>query len=293
MITAELLRKVRRIEIVTSRVVNELFAGEYQSVFKGRGMEFSEVREYVEGDDIRTIDWNVTARMSHPFVKKYVEERELTVMLLVDGSASGAFGTVRQLKRELAAELCAVLALSAIKNNDRVGFVGFTEQVERFIPPRKGRNRVLRVIREALYFQPQHRGTNIAGALEYLARVLKRRSVAFLISDFLTGGYEKSLSIVAKKHDVIPIVVEDPREMELPPVGFLRLEDAETGKRILVDTGDPNVLDMFAQMSRQRADERERFFRAHGLDFITISTGSSYVEPLVAFFRARPHRLGR
>jgi len=293
MITPELLKKVRKIEIVTNRMVNEVFAGEYQSVFKGRGMEFSEVREYVAGDDVRTIDWNVTARMGHPFVKKYVEERELTVMLLVDGSASGAFGTVRQMKRELAAELCAVLAFSAIKNNDRVGFVGFTDQVERFIPPKKGRNRVLRVIREALYFQPTHRGTDIAAVLEYLNRVVKRRSVAFLISDFLTPGYEKSLSIVGKKHDVIPILIADPREIELPSVGFLRLQDAETGRETLVDTGDREVLGAFARMSRHRAEERERFFRAHGLDFITISTGHSYVPPLVAFFQTRAHRVAR
>ena len=291
--TAELLKKVRKIEIVTNRVVNEVFAGEYQSVFKGRGMEFSEVREYAAGDDVRTIDWNVTARMGHPFVKKYVEERELTVMLLVDGSGSGAFGTVRQMKRELAAELCAVLAVSAIKNNDRVGFLGFTDRVERFIPPKKGRNRVLRVIREALSFEPMHRRTDIAVAIEYLNRVVRRRSVAFLISDYLASGYEKPLSIVGKKHDVIPIVISDPREMQLPPVGFLRLRDAETDTEVLVDTGDRDLLDALARMCRHRTEERERFFRANGFDYIDISTEGSYVLPLVAFFRARARRLGR
>ncbi len=236
MIPKEILKKVKRIEIATRGVVNEIFSGEYHSVFKGRGMEFSEVREYQYGDDIRTIDWNVSARMDHLFVKVFEEERELTVMLLVDVSSSGNFGTASQMKGEIAAELCAVLAFSAIKNNDKVGLIIFSDKIEKFIPPRKGKQHVLRVIREILYFKPEDSQTNLNVALEFLIKVIRRRSIVFLVSDFMTEEYEKALQVTNKKHDVIAIDIIDPREVELPNIGFIELEDAETGETVLVDT---------------------------------------------------------
>jgi len=230
----EIIKRVRRIEIRTNRLVNESLAGEYHSVFKGRGMEFDEVREYALGDDVRNIDWNVTSRMGHPYVKKYVEERELTVMLVVDASASGDFGTVQRTKREVAAEVCALLAFSAIRNNDRVGLLIFTDREEKYIPPRKGRNHVLRVIREVLTTRPKGKGTNLTLALESLSRGIRRRSVAFVVSDFLDAGFEKALRIANQKHDLIAIALSDPRERELPPVGILELEDAESGASMLI-----------------------------------------------------------
>jgi uncharacterized protein (DUF58 family) len=226
MIPKEILKKIRRLQIVTNRVVSDVFAGEYLSVFKGRGMEFNEVREYQPGDEERDIDWNVTARMGRPFVKKFVEERELTVMLLVDASASSRFGTRDRFKSELAAELCAVLAFSAIRNKDRVGLVIFTDRIEKFVPPGKGSRHVLRVIREVLYFRPQGRGTDISLALDYLNRVIRRRSVVFLVSDFLAAGFERALRVSARRHDLVALLVRDPREEELPPAGLVRLEDA-------------------------------------------------------------------
>jgi len=289
-IPKEILDKVRLIEIHTRSMVNELFAGEYHSVFKGRGMEFAEVREYQPGDDVRSIDWNVTARVGSPFVKVYDEERELTVVLVVDASASGAFGSGRQMKGEVGVEISALLAFSAIKNSDRVGLLIFTDEVEVFIPPKKGRKHVLRVIRELLYFQPRGRGTSIAGALEYLERVIHRRSVVFMISDFLDAGYERALQLIGRRHDLIAITLVDPRECQLPDVGFITLQDAESGEHLLVDSRHPGVRAFFAGRQRQMAAQRSEMFRRLGIDEIQVDTAGSYVEPLVHFFRTRMQR---
>ena len=291
MIPKEILKKVKRIEIATRGLVNEVFSGEYHSVFKGRGMEFAEVREYQVGDDIRNIDWNVTARSEHPYVKVFDEERELTVMLMVDVSSSGNFGTANQMKGEVAAELSAVLAFSAIKNNDKVGLMIFSDKIEKFIPPRKGKQHVLRVIREILYFKPEDSRTDLNVALEYLSRVIKRRSIVFLISDFLTEEYEKSLQIANKKHDIIAIDIIDPREVEIPSVGLLELEDAETGETIMIDTSNPAVRGSFYSQSKTERETREKFFKSIGVDNINIYTDKSYVEPITKFFRMRAKRM--
>jgi len=291
MIPKEILKKVKRIEISTRGLVNEVFSGEYHSVFKGRGMEFAEVREYQIGDDIRNIDWNVSARSGSPYVKVFDEERELTVMLMVDVSASGSFGTTSQLKGEVAAELCAVLAFSAIKNNDKVGLMIFSDKIEKFIPPRKGKQHVLRVIREILYFKPEDAKTDLNIALEYLNRVIKRRSIVFIISDFLTENYEKALQVANKKHDIISIDIIDPREVELPNVGFLELEDAETGETVLIDTGSSEIRETFFSESQEERDKREKFFKSIGVDNINILTDRSYVEPITKFFRMRAKRM--
>lgn len=291
MIPKEILKKVKRIEITTRGLVNEVFSGEYHSVFRGRGMEFAEVREYQIGDDIRNIDWNVSARMGHPFIKVFDEERELTVMLLVDVSSSGNFGTAGQMKSEIAAELCAVLAFSAIKNNDKVGLMIFSNKIEKFIPPRKGKQHVLRVIREILYFKPEDAQTDLNVALEYLSKVIKRRSIVFLISDFLTENYEKSLQVANRKHDIISISIIDPREIELPNIGFIELEDAETGETIMVDTSSSAIRSSFFSETQQDREEREKFFRSIGVDNINIFTNRSYVEPITKFFRMRAKRL--
>ena len=288
--TKEILKKIRRIEIFTSRLVNNIFAGEYESVFKGRGMEFNEVREYQPGDEIRTIDWNVTARMGRPYIKKYVEERELVIMLVVDMSASIDFGTQQQTKGEIAAEISGLLAFSAIKNNDKVGLICFTNEVELFVPPRKGKKHVLRVIREILYFDPHQRATNINAALEYVDRVLQRRSVVFLISDFRDDGYEKRLAITSKHHDLIAVMVEDAREEELPDVGLIELEDAETGEIIILDTKDQSTREAYRQLNRRAIEARQKHFRANKVDCIEIRTDRSYVEPLIRFFRQRAMR---
>lgn len=290
MIPKEILKQVRRIQILTSRMVNDVMAGEYHSTFKGRGMEFDEVREYSPGDEIRSIDWNVTARTGTPYVKKYVEERELTVMLLVDASSSGGFGSVAKTKSEIAAEMCAVLAFSAIKNNDKVGLIIFTDQIEKFVPPKKGRSHVLRVIREVLYYKPKGRGTNIAGALEYLKKVTHRKTVAFLVSDFLAENYQRPLSIANKGHDLVAITVTDPREIDLPNIGFIELEDAETGEVVLVDTRDPAFRERFTGLTSDKMREREKLFRSSGVDSIDVRTDKPYVEPLRRFFRMRERR---
>jgi len=290
MIPKEIIQKIRRIEIRTGRLVSDVFSGQYESVFKGRGMEFSEVREYMPGDDVRTIDWNVTARYNRPFVKKYVEERELTVMLLVDASASGFFGTRGRMKEELAAEIAAVLAFSAIKNNDKVGMIIFTDRVEKYIMPRKGRTHILRIIREILYFKPSRRKTDISRALEFLNEVNKRKAVTFLISDFIDTGYEKALRITNKKHDVIAITITDPREKELPPVGLIELQDAETGRYITVNTGDAGMRKKYADLYLQKCGERKKAFISMGLDNIDINTDRSYIEPLIKFFKLRAKR---
>jgi len=290
MIPREILRQVRRIQILTTRMVNDVLAGAYHSTFKGRGMEFEEVREYVPGDDVRAIDWNVTARTGLPYVKKFVEERELTVMLLVDASSSGRFGTVGKTKAQIAAELCAVLAFSAIRNNDNVGLIIFTDRIEKFLPPKKGRSHVLRVIREVLYFEPEGTGTDIAGALEYLEKVTHRKTVAFLVSDFLAEGYEHALAIAARGHDLVPITITDPREIELPAIGLLQLEDAETGEIITVDTRNPRVREQFGSVSSEVIARRSRIFRSSGVDSIDVRTNVPYIEPLRRFFRMREKR---
>jgi len=293
MLPAEILKKVRRIEIRTNRLVNESLAGEYHSIFKGRGMEFSEVREYQFGDDVRTIDWNVTSRMGHPYVKKHVEERELTVILLVDFSASGEFGTRRQFKREIEAEICALLAFSAIKNSDRVGLIAFTDRVETFLRPRKGKDHVLRVIREVLYFRPLGRGTDIGQALQYMYRTITKRSVVFVISDFLGDGFERPLRVAARKHDLIAITVTDPREEELPPVGLIDLEDAETGRPVLVDASDRRTRERFRRWAAERRSGRESLFRSMGVDALELFTDRPYDAPLVRFFHRRALRMRR
>lgn len=290
MIPKEILDKVQRIQIYTSHMVNNVFAGEYESVFKGRGMEFDEVREYQPGDEVRTIDWNVTARMDHPYVKRFVEERELTVMLLVDMSASGAFGTINRTKNELAAELGAVLAFSAIRNKDKVGLILFTDRIEKFIPPRKGTRHVLRVIRELLYFKPEGRGTDITCALEYLNKVTIRKSVSFVISDFLTTGFQKALQIANKRHDVISVLVEDPREREFPAAGIIELEDLEKGESILVDTRDTAVRHEYTLLTNKQRTDTLSLFRKAGVDCIEVNTKGPYTEALVKFFRMRERR---
>jgi len=290
MIPQEILKQIRRIQIFTNRTVNEVFAGEYESTFKGRGMQFDEVREYAPGDDVRTIDWNVTARTGKPYIKRYVEERELTVMMLVDLSASGAFGTIGKLKNELAAELCAVLAFSAIKNNDKVGLITFTDRIERFIPPQKGTEHVLRVIRELLYSQPSHRETNIPMALDYLAKVIKKKATVFLVSDFIATDLKKPLRLINKRHDLIAVAIRDRREISLPAVGLIELEDAETGETILVDTGSKAVRRNYEQLSRQENEGLHSMLRSVNVDCINISTDKPYVQELVRFFRMRERR---
>ncbi|MHB2155474.1 DUF58 domain-containing protein [Calditrichota bacterium GD2] len=291
-IPRELLKKVKQIEISTRNIVNEVFSGEYHSVFKGRGMEFAEVREYQPGDDIRLIDWNVTARMGHPFIKLFQEERELTVMLLVDVSSSGSFGTEKQLKREVAAELSAVLAFSAIKNNDKVGLIIFSDRIEKFIPPRKGKTHVLRVIREILFYKPRDAATNINEALEFLSRVIKRKSTVFLISDFLAEDFKKSLQIANKKHDIIAVSIVDPREVVLPDAGMIELEDAETGETIVIDTTSAQLRDEFHINAMKQREELKSLFQSIGVDHINIFTDQSYVQPINKFFRMRAKRMG-
>ncbi len=289
--TRELLKKVRQIEIKTRGMVNQIFSGEYHSVFKGRGMEFSEVREYQFGDDIRSIDWNVSARLNHPFVKVFEEERELTVMLVVDLSRSGDFGTGTQLKNEIAAEICAVLAFSAIKNNDKVGLILFTDRIEKFVPPKKGRAHILRIIRELVSFDPIGTGTNIREALEYFNHVNKKRSIAFLVSDFIDDGYDKILRIISKKHDVIAVEISDPREEELPAVGLMKFRDAESNQERWIDTGSSVVREEFKRYWQRRNDARRTLFVRSKVDAIPIRIDRPYVKPIVDFFRMRERRL--
>lgn len=290
MLPKEVLENVRRLEIGTKSLVNEIFSGEYHTVFKGRGMEFSEVREYIPGDDIRLIDWNVSARTGSLFVKVFSEERELSMMLVVDMSRSGTFGTSYRMKDEVAIEICALLAFSAMKNNDKVGLLIFTDKVEKFIPPRKGRQHVLRVLREIVYHEPENRGTNINAALEYLLRVIRRNSVVFILSDFMDDGFQKSLRVASSKHDVIAIKVTDNLEMHLPDAGLISLMDAETGEYVVVDTSDERVRNSYAALMQARQDGLEKMFKKINLDHITINTGESYVEPLYKFFRVRAKR---
>ncbi len=290
MISRETLKKLRKIEIRTARLANDQLAGSYHSVFKGRGMAFSEVRQYQPGDDVRFIDWNVSARFNDVFVKLFAEEREMTVMLLVDLSASGQFGSVARPKIETAAEVAALLAFSAIKNNDRVGLILFTDRVERFVPPKKGKGHVLHVVQEILEARPEHTGTNLNAALTMLGQLARKRSVAFLVSDFLADGYEQSLRIASKRHDLIPVQISDPREEQLPDVGIALLEDLESGDVMEVDTSDPQVREAYAlRVAKDRA-KREQMFKKLSLDSISIRTDRPYVAPISNLFRLRQRR---
>jgi uncharacterized protein (DUF58 family) len=293
MIPRELIKKIRRIEIKTRHLVEDLFSGEYHSIFKGRGMEFAEVREYIRGDEIRTIDWNVTARMNKPYVKQFCEERELTVMLMVDASCSEDFGTAGMVKSELAAEISALLAFSAIKNNDRVGLMIFTDKVEKYLPPKKGKEHVIRVIREVLCFKPGNASTDIGEALTFLSRVTRRKSVVFLLSDFIadSGDYEKQLRIVSKKHDLTTISLSDRHETELPDIGLIDLEDSETGEIITIDTSEPSVRRAFKNMNVKEGVDRKRRMDSLNIDSVNLRTDDNYVKPLTSFFKGRAKRL--
>ena len=290
MLTKELLKQVRQIEIRTKGLVNHVFSGEYHSVFKGRGIEFSEVREYQFGDDIRNIDWNVTARFGHPFIKIFEEERELTVILIVDLSGSLLFGSLEKTKQQVAAELSAILAFSAMKNNDKVGLILFTDKIEKFVPPRKGRSHVLRIIREVLSFEAKGKTTDIRLALEYMNRAIKKRSIAFLISDFIDSGYEKILRTVGKKHDLVGLVLNDVRENQVPAIGIIKFKDAETGDERWIDTSDPRVQKKVTEERQRRLLARKSLFLSSRLDSIEINTDENYVKPLVQFFRLRERR---
>ena len=291
----EVLKQVRLIELRTRGWVDSLFSGEYHSVFKGQGIEFSEVREYEAGDDVRNIDWNVTARAAKPYIKKHVEERELTVLLAVDLSGSEQFGTRGRFKAELAAEIAAVLALSATRNNDRVGLLIFTDEVEHFVPPRKGRRHALRMIRDVLAFSPERRGTSIAPALDFAGRLLRHRSIVFVLSDFQVGpngidSLTRTLKLVGRRHDLVAVRITDPREAELPNAGLLVLSDPETGERVVVDSGSREVRADYSRAVRAERDATRKAFRQTAVDEIEVSTGESYIQPLLAFFRRREKR---
>jgi len=287
----EIVRQIRRLQLKARRAVEDLLGGEYHSVFKGMGMAFEEVREYQPGDDIRTIDWNVTARMGHPFIKRYIEERELTVILLVDWSGSHQFGSGRQQKREVAAELAAVLAFSAISNNDKVGLIGFTDQVECFVPPRKGTRHVLRLIRDALYYQPKHRKTSIRAGLQFLNRIQHRRAIVFLLTDFLDSGFEPMLKRTARRHDVLAIHIGDPREKEMPIAGLLEVVDAETGQQLLVDGRSRRTRAHFSELAASRREASQRLARSARIDLLEVGTDGGHLDALVQFFRQRERRL--
>ena len=289
--TREILRKIRRLELRTRRLVESSFAGQYQSVFKGRGMNFEEVRPYTPGDEIRAIDWNVTARAGEPYIKKFTEEREMTVMIVLDVSASGSFGSVQTSKRELAAEVAAILAFSAIHNNDKVGLLLFSDRVELFMPPKKGRHHILRLIREMLFFNPKGRGTDLAGALEYMNKVVTRRAVVFLISDFLTGDFSRPLTVSAKRHDMVALPIVDPAEEILPDVGVILLEDPETGEQVEVDTSRRTVSKGYAELAVTRARELKSLFGARGMDTVALRTDRDYLPVLRNFFDRRGRRL--
>ncbi len=289
--TRELLKKVRRIQVRADKLVNDVIVGEYRSVFRGRGMEFDEVREYIPGDDIRAIDWNVTARTGWAHVKRYVEEREMTAVLLVDVSLSGRFGSSEMLKIDLATEISAVLAFSAIKSNDKIGLLIFTDHVEKFIPAKKGKRHVLRVIRELLSFEPKAGGTDVAGALEFLNKVLKRKAVVFLVSDFIDEDFERDLALTRTRHDLIPVRITDPRETSLPDVGLIELEDAETGERVVVDTRRTRVRDLFSEAGRQEQQSLTGLLRSMGADSLEISTDRPYMKDVMAYFRRRERRM--
>lgn len=285
--TSELLKKVRKIEIKTRGLSNQLFSGEYHTAFKGKGMTFSEVREYQAGDDIRSIDWNVTARFNNTYVKIFEEEREMTVMLLVDISASGEFGTQKQLKQELITELCAVLAFSAIQNNDKIGVIFFTDKIEKFIPPKKGKSHILRIIRDLIEFKPEHKKTDVRQALKYLTSVIKKRSVAFIISDFMADNFTDALKIANKKHDIVALRIYDKRETELPNIGLVKFKDAETGSVRWIDTSDKNVRTHYYAAAKAREEKLKETFNKSGVDSADINTAEPYIKPLSNLFKRR------
>jgi uncharacterized protein (DUF58 family) len=290
-VPADVLRQVKLLELRTRGLVNSLFTGEYRSVFKGQGMEFAEVREYQAGDEVRSIDWNVTARMQRPYVKRYIEERELTVMLAVDVSGSERFGTRRRFKSEMASELAAVLAMSAIRNNDRVGGLMFTERIEHVVPPRKGRRHALRLIRDILAFAPTGRGTDIGGATEYLNKMLAHKAIIFLVSDFLGSNIERPIKLLAQRHDVVAVTLEDPSERALPDIGLVRFVDPETGQVIDVDTSNPKVRAQFDSHVNAEADRRRHLLRRLAIDEIAVTTNQGIMDPLLRFFRTRERRI--
>jgi len=290
MIPQELIKQIRQIQIYTNRTANEVFAGEYESTFKGQGMQFDEVREYMAGDDIRSIDWNVTARMNKPFIKRYVEEREMTVVFMVDLSASGVFGTVDKLKNKLAAELCAVLAFSAIKNNDKVGLITFTDRIERYIPPGKGTQHVLRIIRELLYHEVGHRQTDLELALDYLGKVIRKKATVFLVSDFIGPDVQAGLRVINKRHDLIAVAVGDEAEKELPKVGLIEFEDAETGQVVLVDSSSRRFRQRYKNVTAVGRERVGKMFQGAKVDCINVSTGKAYVPELIRFFHMREKR---
>jgi uncharacterized protein (DUF58 family) len=289
--TRDILRKIRRLELRTRRLVESSFAGQYQSVFKGRGMNFEEVRPYSPGDEIRAIDWNVTARTGEPYIKKFTEEREMTVMIVLDVSASGNFGSIQESKRELAAEVAAILAFSAIHNNDKVGLLLFSDRVELFIPPKKGRHHILRLIREMLYFDPKGRGTDLAGALEYMNKLITRRAVVFVISDFFTGDFTRPLTVSARRHDMVALPIVDPAEEELPDVGVILLEDPETGEQIEVDTSRRAITQNYADLAALRSKELASMFGSRGIDIVSLRTDKDYLPVLRNFFDRRGRRM--
>jgi uncharacterized protein (DUF58 family) len=291
MIPKELVKKIRYIQIYTTKAVNNVFAGEYESAFKGHGMEFEDVREYQPGDEVRSIDWNVTARMGKPFIKRFIEERELTVMFLVDLSASGTFGSTDKTKNEIAAELCAILSFAAIKNNDKVGLIAFTDAVEMFIPPKKGTTHALRIIRELLYFKPGKVSTDIAGALDYLGRVTHKKAIVFLVSDFLGEGYENKMRVAARRHDLVAVSVTDPREVSMPDVGLIELQDAETGEIVVIDTSDKTSRAQYERHGKERFDTLVKLFRSMGVDQIDIRTDQDYLKKIMRFFIQREKRV--
>lgn len=286
----DIFKKIRQLEIRTRGVVNNIFGGEYHSAFKGKGMEFAEVREYQYGDDVRAIDWNVTSRKDDVFIKVFEEEREQTLMILFDGSGSGFFGTHQQFKRDYAAEICATLAFSATKNNDKVGLIIFTDEVELFIPPRKGRTHVLRILREIFFFKPQKRGTNIAAAVEFATRILKRKAIVFLVSDLIDAGYEKPLRMMNRRHDFVVIQITDPAEFDLPAVGLLELQDAETGEHFIVDTYDERFRKNYTRRMEELQRRRKTELQKVQVDVVSVSTDQSYIKPLATFFKQREMR---
>ncbi|HEX3006298.1 MAG TPA: DUF58 domain-containing protein [Bacteroidales bacterium] len=284
---SELLKKVRKIEIKTRGLSSNVFAGQYHSAFKGRGMAFSEVREYQFGDDIRNIDWNVTARFNHPFVKIFEEERELTVMLVIDVSGSRNFGTAMRTKRELITEIAAVLSFSAIQNNDKIGAILFSNKIEKFIPPKKGRTHILRIIRELLEFEPEETTTNVSEALRYLTNAIKKKSISFLISDFISPNFDDAIRIASRKHDLIALQIYDPREVEIPPVGLVKLQDAETGEWKWVDTSDNLTRKAYSTWWNNRQQQLMQTFRKCGVDNASIRTNDDYIKPLINIFKKR------
>ena len=284
---SEVLKKVRQIEIKTKGLSNHIFAGEYHTAFKGTGMAFSEVREYVNGDDLRTIDWNVTARYNSPFVKVFEEEREMTVILLIDVSASTNFGTNFQFKRDLCTEIAAIFAFSAIKNNDKVGIIFFSNEVEKYIPPQKGKKHILRLIQEIINFKPKHKKTNIESALEYLNMVIKKRSISFIISDFISANYQKSIKIIKKRHDIIGIKLNDKSEKDLPNIGLIPLQNSETGEKYFLDSSNKKVREKFSNEKIFNDQKVKIFFQQNGIDLIELNTGEEYIKPLMNFFKNR------